>query len=84
MIESVETGLINVFYRLGGNNQLPSLRECVDDILILTEHFLNLLEKEGGPKRELGIKARTFRAQLAWKCWQLQNVVKTRVNCARI
>ena len=60
MTESVETGLIrsDVFYRLGGATiELPSLRECVDDILILTEHFLNLLEQEGGPKRQLGIKA---------------------------
>ena len=81
MIESVETGLIrsDVFYRLGGATiELPSLRECVDDILILTEHFFNLLEKEGGPNRELGIKAQEpFRAY-SWpgNVRQLQNVVK--------
>ena len=81
MIESVETGLIrsDVFYRLGGATiELPSLRECVDDILILTEHFLNLLEKEGGPKRELGIKARELFRAYSWpgNVRQLQNVVK--------
>ena len=81
MIDSVETGLIrsDVFYRLGGATiELPSLRECVDDILILTEHFLNLLEKEGGPKRELGIKARELFRAYSWpgNVRQLQNVVK--------
>ena len=81
MIESVETGLIrsDVFYRLGGATiELPSLRECVDDILILTEHFLNLLEKEGGPKRQLGTKAQDLFRAYSWpgNVRQLQNVVK--------
>jgi len=81
MIESVETGLIrsDVFYRLGGATiELPSLRECVDDILILTEHFFNLLEKEGGPNRELGIKAQELFRAYSWpgNVRQLQNVVK--------
>ena len=81
MIESVETGLIrsDVFYRLGGATiELPSLRECVDDILILTEHFLNMLEKEGGPKRQLGIKAQELFRAYSWpgNVRQLQNVVK--------
>ena len=81
MTESVETGLIrsDVFYRLGGATiELPSLRECVDDILILTEHFLNLLEQEGGPKRQLGIKAQELFRAYSWpgNVRQLQNVVK--------
>ena len=81
MIDSVETGLIrsDVFYRLGGATiELPSLRECVDDILILTEHFLNLLEKEGGPKRQLGVKAQDLFRAYSWpgNVRQLQNVVK--------
>ena len=81
MIESVETGLIrsDVFYRLGGATiELPSLRECVDDILILTEHFLNMLEKEGGPKRQLGTKAQDLFRAYSWpgNVRQLQNVVK--------
>ena len=81
MIESVETDLIrsDVFYRLGGATiELPSLRECVDDILILTEHFLNMLEKEGGPKRQLGIQAQNLFRSYSWpgNVRQLQNVVK--------
>ena len=66
MVKAVEGGMIrsDVFYRLGGATiELPSLRECVDDILILSDHFLDLLEKDGGPKRKLGIKAQDlFRA----------------------
>ena len=81
MVESVEIGSVrsDIFYRLGGATiELPSLRECVDDILILTEHFLNLLEKDGGPKRDLGIKAQNLFRAYSWpgNVRQLQNVVK--------
>ena len=81
MIEAVESGLIrsDVFYRLGGATiELPSLRECVDDILLLTEHFLNLLEKEGAPRRHLGIQAQDLFRAYSWpgNVRQLQNVVK--------
>jgi two-component system nitrogen regulation response regulator GlnG len=81
MIEPVEKGKIrsDVFYRLGGATiELPNLRECVDDILVLSEHFLKLLEKEGGPKRKLGIKARDLFLSYSWpgNVRQLQNVVK--------
>jgi len=81
MVEAVESGMIrsDVFYRLGGATiELPSLRECVDDILILSDHFLDLLEKEGGPKRKLGIKAQDLFRAYSWpgNVRQLQNVVK--------
>lgn len=81
MIEPVENGKIrsDVFYRLGGATiELPNLRECVDDILVLSEHFLKLLEKEGGPKRKLGIKAQELFLAYSWpgNVRQLQNVVK--------
>ena len=45
MVEAVESGMIrsDVFYRLSGATiELPSLRECVDDILILSDHFLEI------------------------------------------
>ena len=88
MIEAVESGSIrsDVFYRLGGATiELPSLRECVDDILLLTEHFLNLLEKEGGPRRHLGIQAQDLFRAYSWpgNVRQLQNVVKRRGLTAR-
>ena len=81
MVEAVEGGIIrsDLFYRLGGATiEIPSLRECVDDILILSEHFLDLLEKEGGPKRKLGTKAQDLFRAYSWpgNVRQLQNVVK--------
>ncbi len=81
MVKAVEGGMIrsDVFYRLGGATiELPSLRECVDDILILSDHFLDLLEKDGGPKRKLGIKAQDLFRAYSWpgNVRQLQNVVK--------
>ena len=81
MVEAVEGGIIrsDVFYRLGGATiELPSLRECVDDILLLSDHFLDLLEKEGGPKRKFGIKAQDLFRAYSWpgNVRQLQNVVK--------
>ena len=81
MIEPVENGKIrsDVFYRLGGATiELLNLRECVDDILVLSEHFLKLLEKEGGSERKLGIKAQELFLAYSWpgNVRQLQNVVK--------
>ena len=81
MTEAVENGIIrkDVFYRLSGATiELPSLRECVDDILILSDHFLKFLENEGGPKRKLGVKAQDLFRSYSWpgNVRQLQNVVK--------
>ena len=81
MTEAVEKGIIrkDVFYRLSGATiELPSLRECVDDILILSDHFLKLLENEGGPKRKLGFQAQDLFHSYSWpgNVRQLQNVVK--------
>ena len=81
MSEAVEKGMIrqDVFYRLSGATiELPSLRECVDDILILSDHFLKLLENQGGPERKLGVKAQDLFRSYSWpgNVRQLQNVVK--------
>ena len=81
MTDAVEKGMIrsDVFYRLSGATiDLPSLRECVDDILVLSEHFLKLLENEGGPVRKLGVKAQNLFRAYSWpgNVRQLQNVVK--------
>ena len=81
MTEAVENGMIrnDVFYRLSGATiELPSLRECVDDIMILSEHFLKLLENEGGPNRKFGVKAQDLFRSYSWpgNVRQLQNVVK--------
>ena len=81
MTEAVEKGIVrqDVFYRLSGATiDLPSLRECVDDILILSDHFLHLLENQGGPKRKLGVKAQDLFRSYSWpgNVRQLQNLVK--------
>ena len=81
MTEAVENGSIrkDVFYRLSGATiELPSLRECVDDILLLSEHFLKILENEGGPKRKLGVKSQDLFRAYSWpgNVRQLQNLVK--------
>ena len=81
MTEAVEKGMIrkDVFYRLSGATiELPSLRECIDDILILSDHFLRLLENQGGPKRKLGLQAQELFHSYSWpgNVRQLQNVVK--------
>ena len=62
----------------GATIELPSLRECVDDILILSDHFLKLLENQGGPERKLGVKAQDLFRSYSWpgNVRQLQNVVK--------
>ena len=46
--------------------------------MILSEHFLKLLENEGGPKRKLGAKAQGLFRTYSWpgNVRQLQNVVK--------
>jgi two-component system nitrogen regulation response regulator GlnG len=81
MLEAVENGVIrnDVFYRLGGATiELPNLRECVDDILILSDHFLKLQEKEGVQQRKLATKAKDLFRAYSWpgNVRQLENVVK--------
>jgi two-component system nitrogen regulation response regulator GlnG len=81
MMDAVDNGMIrkDLFYRLGGATiELPSLRECVDDISILTDHFLNIFEENGGPKRHLEKKAKDLFRGYSWpgNVRQLQNVVK--------
>ena len=81
MTEAVENGVIrnDVFYRLSGATiELPSLRECVDDILILSDHFLKLLETEGGPRRKLAVKSQDLFRAYSWpgNVRELENVIQ--------
>jgi two-component system nitrogen regulation response regulator GlnG len=44
----------DLFYRLDGAAiAVPSLRERVEDIALLTEHFLTRAERDGAPRRWL-------------------------------
>ncbi|MBL4812124.1 MAG: sigma-54-dependent Fis family transcriptional regulator, partial [Rhodobacteraceae bacterium] len=48
----------DLFYRLSGVTiAVPSLRERVDDIALLSTHFLLRAERDGGPRRQLSTTA---------------------------
>ncbi len=69
----------DLYYRLSGATiHVPSLRERVDDIPLLAEHFLARAEREGGAKRRLsGDAAEMFRTY-SWpgNVRQLENAVR--------
>ncbi|GGB03058.1 response regulator [Allosediminivita pacifica] len=69
----------DLFYRLSGASiAVPSLRERVEDISLLTDHFLARAEREGAPKRWLSEEsAELFRAY-SWpgNVRQLENAVR--------
>ncbi|NGM47038.1 response regulator [Rhodobacter sp. SGA-6-6] len=69
----------DLFYRLGGVTlHLPALRERVEDIPLLAEHFLTRAARDGGPQRRLSDAAReAIRAQ-PWpgNVRQLENCIR--------
>ena len=69
----------DLFYRLGGVTlHLPALRERVEDIPLLAEHFLARAARDGGPQRRLSDPAReAIRAQ-PWpgNVRQLENCIR--------
>ncbi len=69
----------DLYYRLGGATlHVPSLRERVDDIELLTEHFLGRTEREGSPKRWLSEDAKELFRAYSWpgNVRQLENAVR--------
>jgi two-component system nitrogen regulation response regulator GlnG len=57
----------DLFYRLGGVTiAVPALRERVDDILLLAEHFLARGERDGLPARRLSAEARELLRAAVW------------------
>ena len=69
----------DLFYRLGGVTlQVPSLRERVDDIPLLADHFLARGERDGGTARKLGNEARELVRSYGWpgNVRQLENTLK--------
>jgi two-component system nitrogen regulation response regulator GlnG len=81
LAQALEDGHLrqDLYYRLSGASlHVPSLRERVDDIALLTEHFLARAEREGAPKRWLsGAAEELFRAY-SWpgNVRQLENAVR--------
>jgi len=75
----------DLFYRLGGVTvDVPSLRERVDDIPLLAEHFLTRAEREGAPVRVFGDAALDMIRAYSWpgNVRQLENAVRRLVFTA--
>ncbi len=69
----------DLYYRLSGATiTVPSLRERVEDVALLTEHFLARVEREGGPKRWLSEDAAEIFRAYSWpgNVRQLENAVR--------
>ncbi|MEC3860985.1 response regulator [Mesobacterium sp. TK19101] len=69
----------DLFYRLSGASiQVPSLRERVDDIELLADHFLAKSEREGAPSRWLSADAKEIFRAYSWpgNVRQLENAVR--------
>ncbi len=75
----------DLFYRLAGVTlALPSLRERVDDIPLLAEHFLARAERDGVPRRRLAPAALDLVRSYSWpgNVRQLQNLLRRLVVTA--
>lgn len=86
---AMENGRVrqDLYYRLcGATIHVPALRERVDDIPLLAEHFLNRSEREGGPKRRLSKEAEELFRAYSWpgNVRQLENAVRRLVLTSRV
>ncbi len=84
LIARLESGQFrqDLFYRLGGVTvAVPSLRERVDDIPLLAEHFLARVEREGAPIRRLSEAASDLVRTYSWpgNVRQLENAIRRMV-----
>jgi two-component system nitrogen regulation response regulator GlnG len=69
----------DLYYRLSGVSlAVPALRERVDDIPLLAEHFLAKAEKEGFPLRRLSVGAQDLVRSYSWpgNVRQLENALR--------
>ena len=75
----------DLFYRLGGVTVVvPSLRERVDDIPLLADHFLARVEREGAPLRRMSEQALEIVRAYSWpgNVRQLENAIRRLVFTA--
>ena len=75
----------DLFYRLGGVSlTVPALRERVDDIPLLADHFLARAEREGAALRRLSTGAAELVRSYSWpgNVRQLENAVRRLVVTA--
>ena len=76
----------DLYYRLSGATiHVPALRERVDDVSLLAEHFLNRAEREGAPKRWLSEDALELFRAYSWpgNVRQLENAIRRLVLTSR-
>ncbi len=69
----------DLYFRLGGASlHVPALRERVDDVLLLAEHFLARCERDGAPKRWLSTEAKELFRAYSWpgNVRQLENAIR--------
>jgi len=69
----------DLFYRLGGVTiSVPPLRERVEDIPLLTEHFLTRAERDGATLRSMSDPAMTLVRRYNWpgNVRQLENTIR--------
>ncbi len=69
----------DLYYRLSGATiHVPSLRERVDDIALLTDHFLTRIDREGGSARWLSKEAAELFRAYSWpgNVRQLENALR--------
>ena len=81
LMERMEAGHFrqDLFYRLGGVTlTVPSLRERVDDIPLLSTHFLARAERDGLPLRRFSGEAMDLIRAYSWpgNVRQLENTIK--------
>lgn len=85
---AMEAGTLrqDLFYRMSGTElRVPSLRERVEDIALLSEHFLLKAENDGAPHRRIGEDAREMMRHCAWpgNVRQLENLLRRLALTAR-
>lgn len=86
---AMEAGIVrsDLYYRLGGVAlHLPSLRERIDDISLLVEHFLARAERENGTKRFLSKPAQELMRLYSWpgNVRQLENTIRRLALTSRV
>ncbi|MEM9318192.1 MAG: response regulator [Pseudomonadota bacterium] len=77
----------DLFYRLGGVAiAVPSLRERVDDIPLLAQHFLSRAERDGGPVRRFATEAMDLVRAYSWpgNVRQLENCIRRLTVTAQV
>ena len=89
LASAMEAGQVrqDLYYRLSGATiYVPALRERVDDIPLLAEHFLNRAERDGAPKRWLSEPALDLFRAYSWpgNVRQLENAIRRLVLTSRV